>query len=171
MLSLMLFGSPILPCMLMALRIVIHVLHYLQPFVTEHVIIRGRYAALEISFIGRLDHGPLAALDRRLAAATSQDTTASSEAGPDGHAPRESEANAPLTPPLFQGIKLPLGQAALQAASAAAAESLGVTASPPPHPQGLVGPLPLMGLPRFIVHAMQQASMDSNFNYILISSS
>ena len=139
-----------------------------QPFVTEHVIIRGRYAALEISFIGRLDHGPSAALDRRLAAATGQETAAaSSEAGPDGpQAPREVEASAPSTPPLFQGIKLPLGQAALQAAAAAATPAFGI---PPPHPQGLVGPLPLMGLPRFIVHAMQQASVD--LIYISTSSS
>ena len=122
-----------------------------QAVVTDHVIIRGRFSALELRLIGRMEHSPASA--RSIHAAAAAAAAGDGEGDGDGGSP---PAVAP--PRLFEGVRLPLGQASLLLPPPpAAASPAAAPPPPPPPPPGLAGPLPLPGMPQFFVHAVQQA--------------
>ena len=161
----MLHEMNVIPSLVLVVNMLNDDRFHVQPIVTDHVIVRGRYSALSVRLVGRYDkRGPSAALmqQQRLDSTTASapihgPAAASGKENNGRQADREVESSPP--PPLFQGIKLPLGQAALQAAAvetASCSSVPSVASAPAPQPQGLVGPLPLPGLPRFVVHAMQQ---------------
>lgn len=127
----------------------------LQAIVTNHVVVRGRYTAVELSLIGVSDHQPPPSHLQQQQQAGQGQAGVKLEAGikaepADPASARSGGTVPPEAPPavLRPELQLPLGPASLLLPAAASA---------PPGPSSpLIGPLPMPGLAPFMIHALSE---------------
>ena len=141
-------------------RLLSHTLcsHYappsIQAIVTNHVVVRGRYTAVELSLIGVSDHHPPPSHPQQQQAGQGQagiKLEAAIKAEPADPASVRSGGTVPpeATPSVLRPeLQLPLGPASLLLPAAASA--------PPGSSSPLVGPLPLPDLAPFMIHALSE---------------